>query len=60
VDDVIMRKNPHAVALGRRGGLIGGKSKSIKKQRASRRNGKLNKGRLQKKNIDKSVVGETF
>jgi hypothetical protein len=40
----IMRKNPHAVALGRLGGRVGGKSTSLKKQRAARRNGKLNRG----------------
>jgi hypothetical protein len=43
------RKNPHAVILGRqgglvggrKGGLIGGKSRSAKKVRAARANGKL-------------------
>ena len=30
-----------ARALGERGGLIGGKSRSLKKQRAARANGKL-------------------
>jgi AT hook motif len=31
-------KNPHAVALGRLGGLVGGKSKSEAKRAAVRRN----------------------
>ena len=35
------RKNPHAVALGRLGGLKGGKSTSAKKGRTARANGKL-------------------
>lgn len=34
-------KNPHAVALGRLGGTIGGRSTSPAKRRAARRNGKL-------------------
>jgi hypothetical protein len=38
-------KNIHAVALGRLGGRIGGKSTSEAKRAASRRNGKLNKGK---------------
>lgn len=35
------RKNPHAVALGRRGGKIGGKATTPAKRRAARENGKL-------------------
>jgi len=34
------RKNPHAVALGKRGGQIGGKSTSQAKRRAAKRNGR--------------------
>ena len=34
------KKNAHAVALGRLGGKIGGKSRSAKKLAACRRNGK--------------------
>ena len=34
-------QNPAAVALGKLGGKVGGKSKSKKKAAASRRNGKL-------------------
>jgi hypothetical protein len=34
-----MSKNPHAVALGRLGGQIGGKATSPKKARAARANG---------------------
>jgi len=34
------RKNPHAVALGRRGGQIGGAVKSAIKALAARENGK--------------------
>jgi hypothetical protein len=33
------KKNVHAVALGRRGGKVGGKSTSPAKQAAARRNG---------------------
>jgi len=33
------RKNPHAVALGRKGGKVGGKSTSPAKAAASRLNG---------------------
>jgi len=33
-------KNPHAVALGRLGGLKGGKAKTEKKIRAAQKNGK--------------------
>lgn len=33
-------KNPHAVALGRRGGQVGGKVKSEAKAAAARENGK--------------------
>lgn len=33
------RKNPHAVALGRRGGKVGGKSTSDAKRAAARLNG---------------------
>jgi hypothetical protein len=33
-------KNPHAVALGKLGGLVGGKSTSEAKKKASRENGK--------------------
>lgn len=35
-----MGKNPHAVALGRLGGLVGGKSTSEEKAAAARTNGK--------------------
>jgi hypothetical protein len=35
------RKNPAAVALGRRGGLVGGLARSAAKTRAARANGKL-------------------
>jgi hypothetical protein len=35
------RKNPAAVALGRRGGKVGGLARSAAKTRAARRNGKL-------------------
>lgn len=35
------RKNPHAVALGRLGGKVGGRVKSEAKTRAARENGKL-------------------
>lgn len=34
------RKNPHAVALGRLGGLVGGKASTPKKVRAARVNGR--------------------
>lgn len=34
------RKNPHAVALGRRGGKIGGKATTEAKAAAARENGK--------------------
>jgi general stress protein YciG len=34
------RKNPHAVALGRKGGKVGGKVKSEKKAAAARLNGR--------------------
>jgi hypothetical protein len=40
-------KNQAAVALGRLGGLVGGKSKSAAKKRAARENGK-NGGRPKK------------
>lgn len=40
--------NPHASALGRLGGRVGGKSTSIKKQAAARANGALG-GRPRKK-----------
>jgi hypothetical protein len=36
-----MAKNPHAVALGRKGGKVGGLARTPKKARSSRRNGKL-------------------
>ena len=36
-----MRKNPHAVALGKKGGKIGGQVKGGKKAEAARANGKL-------------------
>ncbi len=45
------RKNPHAVILGRRGGRVGGLSKSKAKIAAVRRNGTLG-GRPRK---DKSL-----
>lgn len=35
------KKNPHAVALGRKGGKIGGKSTSAAKLRACRRNANI-------------------
>ena len=38
-----MKKNPHAVALGRLGGLKGGKSTSPAKRKAARENGKKSK-----------------
>ena len=41
MNDKQKKKNPNAVALGRLGGLIGGRSRSAAKQRASRNNGKL-------------------
>lgn len=34
------KKNPHAVALGRKGGLVGGKMKSVAKTKAAQENGK--------------------
>jgi hypothetical protein len=34
------RKNPHAVALGRRGGQIGGAVRSVSKALAARENGR--------------------
>jgi hypothetical protein len=34
-------KNLHAQALGKLGGIVGGKSTSKKKQKASRENGKM-------------------
>jgi hypothetical protein len=34
------RKNVHAVALGRKGGLIGGRAKTAAKRKAARENGK--------------------
>lgn len=34
-----MKKNPHAVALGRKGGRIGGKVRSAAKTEAARANG---------------------
>lgn len=34
------RKNPHAVALGRRGGRVGGKATTPAKRRAAQENGK--------------------
>lgn len=43
-----MSKNPAAVALGRLGGLVGGKVKSDAKSESARRNGKLG-GRPKKK-----------
>ena len=46
------RKNKHAVALGRRGGKVGGKSTSAAKQAAVRENGKL--GGRPKKSENKS------
>jgi hypothetical protein len=47
-EDQQMAKNPHARALGRLGGLIGGKATSTKKARAARENGKQG-GRPKKK-----------
>lgn len=41
-------KNPHAVALGRKGGKIGGQSTSAAKVAAAQKNGKLG-GRPKKK-----------
>lgn len=35
-----MKKNPHAVALGRRGGKVGGLATTPAKQKAARENGK--------------------
>jgi hypothetical protein len=35
------RKNPHAVALGRKGGKVGGLASTPAKRRAARANGKL-------------------
>jgi hypothetical protein len=46
-------KNPAAVALGRLGGLVGGKAKTPAKKRASRANGRLG-GRPPKKKKPKS------
>ncbi len=43
-------KNPHAQALGRLGGKVGGKAKSHKKTLAARRNAKL--PRKKKSNIE--------
>lgn len=37
---IMANKNPHAVALGRRGGQVGGKVKSAAKAAAARLNGK--------------------
>jgi hypothetical protein len=40
-----MRKNPHAVALGRNGGKKGGRAKTAAKKRASANNLKLARAR---------------
>ena len=47
------KKNPHAVALGRLGGLKGGRSTSAAKQAAVRENGKLG-GRPRKSTIPRA------
>jgi hypothetical protein len=45
-----MAKNPHAVALGARGGRVGGKSTSPRKRAAARKNAaKATAARLQKR-----------
>ena len=51
------RKNPHAVALGRAGGKVGGISKSKAKAQAARRNGRL--GGRPKKILVKGENGDT-
>jgi hypothetical protein len=50
--------NKHAVILGRRGGRVGGKSKSIAKIRAARRNGKLG-GRPKKNVLERTQTSST-
>lgn len=53
------KKNPHAVALGRKGGKIGGKSKSAAKLRACRRNVKrATAARLTQKAVSVTVPAE--
>lgn len=41
MQNVMARKNPHAVALGRKGGKVGGKARTEAKAQAARANGKL-------------------
>ena len=49
-----MMKNKHAIILGRRGGKIGGKSRSRRKIEAARRNGARG-GRTKKVAVDEAV-----